>query len=107
MGETLGFFRAAFFSERMNGFGGLEYTFRESAAPELNRILSNRSIRIEANAADLPAVSDIRKCASLPTDAKTYYEQALSVLRSRVGVQEMLNALCACARYRLACWLPR
>jgi hypothetical protein len=93
LGETLGLFRASFFSEKMNGFGGLEYTFRPSMAPDLNRILANRSIRIEANAADLPAVSDIRKHASLPTDAKTYYEQALAVVRARTSVREMMNAM--------------
>ncbi len=93
LGQTLGLFRSVFFSEKLNYFGGFEYTFQQRKIKLLNQIMANRSITIEADQADLPPLSHIRKYAWLPEDAGTYYRQALTTLRARGSVREMENAV--------------
>jgi SNF2 family DNA or RNA helicase len=93
LGQTLGLFRSVFFTEKLNYFGGFEYTFQQSKIGLLKDIMANRSITIEADAADLPPLSHIRKYAWLPEDAGTYYQAALTTLRARKSVRELENAV--------------
>jgi SNF2 family DNA or RNA helicase len=93
LGQTLGLYRAVFFSEKMNYFGGLEYTFQQRKTKLLHQIIKNRSITIEADAADLPPLSHIRKYTMLPEDAETHYRQALAIVRQRKSVRELENAV--------------
>lgn len=93
LGETLGLFRAAFFTESQNFWGGYEYTFKKRMAPELHRILAHRSLRIEADESSLPDVVPIRKYIQLPADAQTLYDRAKSELMAAHGnFNEMHNA---------------
>jgi SNF2 family DNA or RNA helicase len=93
LGETLGLYRAAFYTEKQNFWGGAEYTFKKKMAPELNRILANRSIRIEADESSLPKRVPIRKYVTLGADAQTIYERAKADLISAHGnFREMQNA---------------
>lgn len=93
LGETLGLFRAAFFTEKENYWGGKEYTFKKKMAPVLHRLLANRSIRIEADESSLPAVVQIVEKVSLSGDAKIIYDRAKSELISAHGnFREMKNA---------------
>lgn len=93
LGETLGLFRAAFFNEVTNFWGGAEYTFKKKMAPELNRILSHRSVRIEADESSLPKRVPIRKYVSLGADAQTIFDRAKADLISAYGnFREMKNA---------------
>jgi SNF2 family DNA or RNA helicase len=93
LGETLGLFRAAFYTETANFWGGAEYTFKKKMGPELNRILAHRSIRIEADESTLPTRVPLRKYVSLPDDAQVLYERARGELISAHGnFREMNNA---------------
>lgn len=93
LGETLGLFRAAFFKGTDNYWGGIDWKFDRKKERQLHQFMRNRSIRYEANAADLPRVVPIYKAVSLPTSAEEYYERAKATLfASRGNYQEMKNA---------------
>jgi SNF2 family DNA or RNA helicase len=93
LGESIGLFREEFFSSHLNYWGGMEYTFRKKKEDQLNRFLAHSSIRYEADAADLPRVIPIQKVVSLPTDARSYYNQARQmIIKAHGNYREMQNA---------------
>jgi SNF2 family DNA or RNA helicase len=94
LGKNLGLFRAAFFTAQENIWSGYpEYTFDKRKKGLLNRCLAHRSIRYEADKADLPPVVSIVKYIRLPSDAKTYYEKAKERLIAAHGnYQEQKNS---------------
>lgn len=93
LGQTLGLFRATFFSEKENFWGGSEWTFLHKKQPILNRFLAHSSIRYEADQADLPTLVPIIKYVTLPVDAQTYYDRAReAVLAARGDYRETQNA---------------
>lgn len=85
LGETLGLFRAAFFSEKRNFWGGFEYTFKRDMEPRLNRFLAHSTVRYEVDQSDLPDYIPIVKVVSLPEDAEVYAEKAMEQLRAAKG----------------------
>lgn len=85
LGETLGLFRAAFFSEKENGWGGYEYTFRTSKKAELHRVLANRVLRYRAKDIDLPRATEIIKYVTLPRAARGIYDRARDALIAARG----------------------
>lgn len=85
LGETLTLFRAAFFLAKENYFGGLEYKFDKSKEKLLHDCLAARSIRYEADSADLPELVRIVKKLHLPHDAEAYYQKALDMLKEARG----------------------
>ena len=93
LGKTLGLFRESFFMAKQNYWGGFDYTIDKRKMGLLNRILSNCSIRIIADKADLPKVVPIVKEIGLPMDAKTYYKRAYEQLvASKGNFRETKNA---------------
>lgn len=55
LGETIGLYRAAFFREESNYWGGVDYIFRRQLKHKLARRIENRSVRFsEAECQDLP-----------------------------------------------------
>jgi SNF2 family DNA or RNA helicase len=93
LGENLSLFRAAFFTEKKNYWGGSDYTFRASKAPLLNRFIAHRSIRYEADESTLPQLVSITKEVTLPGDARTYYDKfKTSIIKARGNFTEMKNA---------------
>jgi SNF2 family DNA or RNA helicase len=76
LGETLGLFRAAFFTESIDGMGFAHYTFDERKHRRLHTFLQNRSIRYPADQADLPKVTRVPELITLPHDAREYYQRA-------------------------------
>lgn len=77
LGPNLGIFREAFFKSKINYWTGFpEYTFDKKKEPLLHRLLANRSIRYEADQADLPLVTHIPKYIRLPKDSQQVYEDA-------------------------------
>jgi len=93
LGETLGLFRAAFFKAKDNFWGGVDYTFDKKKNKLLHQFIRDRSIRYEANAADLPRMVPIYKPVSLPSSAESYYESAKQKLIAAHGnFQEQKNA---------------
>ncbi len=93
LGKTLGLFRAAFYDQKKNYWGGFEYKYKESMSEELNRILAHRSIQYEADEADMPKRVPIKREVSLPTDAEAYYNKAKQkLLKANGNFEEMKNA---------------
>lgn len=90
LGETLGLFRAAFYTEKQNIWGGVDYTFDQRKNKLLHSMLQNRSIRYPADQADLPKVSRIRETIRLPHDAREYYRRAReSIVNAKGSYQEI------------------
>lgn len=85
LGETLTLFREAFFTKKENYWGGMDYTFNKKKKGQLNKFLANRSIRYEANAADLPQLVAIPKHLTLPHDTEVYYERAKEMILAAKG----------------------
>lgn len=93
LGETLGLFRAAFFTESKGFWGGYEYKFQKKKEPLLNRFLAHSTIRYEVEQSDLPTLIPIVKEVSLPHDAEVYVERAREALKAAKGnYQETQNA---------------
>lgn len=83
LGENLGLFRSALFKEKVNYWSGFpEYKFDKKKTGVLRRMLAHRSLRVEADEADLPRVIPIKKRVSLPEDAREYYRKAKAKLIS-------------------------
>lgn len=93
LGKTLGLFRAAFFKEEMNYFSGWpDYVFDKKKTSLLNDLLAHRSLRWEADKADLPQVVSIVKNIALPDEADAYYEKMREKLIAAHGnYREMKN----------------
>jgi hypothetical protein len=101
LGETLGLFRAAFFSahapswRREVGRGRrqtrrqqhvVEYKFRDDMRPQLSRMIQHRSITYTADeCTDLPAVIPIVEEVSFPTEAAAYYDRVVKDLIKAKG----------------------
>lgn len=93
LGETMALFRQSFFTSVKEFWGGVKWTFNKDLAPTLNKFLNHRSIVLEADAADLPHLTPLKKFAMLTDDAEAYYERAKQMMKaSRGDYQEMKNA---------------
>lgn len=93
LGETLGLFRGAFFKSSMNRWGGMEYDFDRSKEEVLNKFIANRTIRIEADQADLPATSRIIKRVARSDDSDAFFERTrLAIIASKGDFKETQNA---------------
>ena len=92
LGKTLGLYREVFFNSDTNYWGGgMEYTFKSSMNGELHRILANRSLGYEANAADLPRVVPIQKNIRLPVDVVVYADRAEQALMNAHGDYRLMK----------------
>jgi SNF2 family DNA or RNA helicase len=77
LGENLGIFRAAFFKTRDNYWSGFpEFVFDKKKDDLLHRFIAHRSIRFEANEADLPKAMRITKELTIAPDVRAYYDAA-------------------------------
>lgn len=86
LGETLGLFRAAFFKEKKNWFGGFDYVFDKNKEPVLAQILQHRSISYASEECQsLPKVTKIIERVHLPEDVEGYYEKAVEQIRAAKG----------------------
>jgi len=85
LGETLGLFRAAFFNAKPDFWGRETYTFNKKMSGELHRCLAHRSLRYEADQADLPRVVRINKSVTLRDDADVYFQEARKELIKAKG----------------------
>jgi SNF2 family DNA or RNA helicase len=91
LGQSLGLFRAAFFSQRSNGFG-VEYHFLKKHQARLNQILNNRSIRFKAEDSELPELLPIRKYLRIGSDAMTYYQRYKAEMLRQSSLREIKGA---------------
>ena len=86
LGDTLGLFRAAFFSEKKGYFGGYEYTFKKSMEEKLAEVMGHRSISYSADEClSLPEVSRMKEMVSFPEDIQSYFDKAVKALRAAKG----------------------
>lgn len=93
LGTTLGIFRAGFFTEKKNYWGGFDYKFKKEMEETLHDFLKNRSISYEVDEGDLPAVSFIPVEVRFPIDTIDYYTRAKQTLiRAHGNFQEMKSA---------------
>lgn len=81
LGETLGLFRAAFFTEKRNNWGGFEYKFQKEHEAKLNHCLAHCSIRYEADKSTLPELTPVVRKVALTHEAEAYYAKAYALLR--------------------------
>lgn len=93
LGPTLGLFREAFYTTSQNYWGGYEYAFKPNMSDKLNQLLAHRSIRYEADQADLPQVTRIIIEVPLPVDAEAHMIDLKKTLREAEGnYQEMKSS---------------
>lgn len=93
LGETLGLFRAAFFTAKENYWGGTDYKFDPTKEKQLHRFLAHRTVRYEADKSDLPRMVPIVKQFRLPQDAQAYFDRAKETMLAAHGrFKEQKNA---------------
>ena len=93
LGETLGLFRATFFTQKQNNWGGIDYTFDKTKKALLAKILCNRSIRVTADESTLPKINMIEKHVVIPEGVQEYYKKAKEdIIAARGSYQETKNA---------------
>lgn len=93
LGKTLGMFRAVFYREQKNYFTGFnEYKFKPDLKPMLHKMMSHRALRVESDAADLPAVVPITRIVELDEEASAYYERAAKIIKERTGSPKEFRA---------------
>jgi SNF2 family DNA or RNA helicase len=86
LGPTLGLFRAAFYNEKRNYWGGMEYIFKKKMTNDLHRMIDNRSIVYsEGECSDLPERAHIPKTVILPDFMEPYYSGELKRIRKSKG----------------------
>lgn len=100
LGETLGLYRSAFFTEKLNYWGGRSYEFKDSMKGKLHNFINHCTINWEADESDLPTcVSDV-KYVSMPDETRHYFELSKRALqqarkeRDGTGMQNSFLRLC-------------
>lgn len=92
LGDTLGMFRNAFYTEKRGWFTMYEYKFRKDMQPVLSEMMLHRSISYDASECqDLPPVTPIVRNITLPPETMAYYEQALMTLRRARGNKGLIE----------------
>lgn len=75
LSPTLGLYRGAYFKAKPGWFGGMEYKFDKQYEDNLNKRLTNKSIRYsEKEAIDLPEKVFIKVPIELTKEQKNYYD---------------------------------
>lgn len=93
LGETLGLYRAAFFTEHPNFWGGSEYKFQHKMKKALNRMMRNSSIRYdEGECNDLPDKVYIRRPVQMPVENHKYYSRLMGELEAARESYQLLES---------------
>lgn len=97
LGETVGLFRAAFFSEKDNYWDkrgyAKDYTFKKKMKPVLSKMMAHRSITYSAEECiDLPDVVPIVEEVSFSEEAEAYYKRMIrQAVEAKGNLREMEN----------------
>jgi SNF2 family DNA or RNA helicase len=91
LGETLGLFREAFYSTKVNHWGGFEHTFLRKKRGLLHRFIANRSIHYAVPEAELPdqIMRPIR--VPLSDEQLDFYERAEAELVKARGDKQQIK----------------
>jgi SNF2 family DNA or RNA helicase len=88
LGETLGIYRAAFFKEKINYWGGYEYNFQQKMLPKLKQVIKNCSISYSIDEFyDMPPKEYIIRHLPAPPDSKGYVDRAIADLKTGLKAQ--------------------
>ncbi len=98
LGDTLGLFREAFFTEKKNFFSGFnEYKFDKRKLPALKKVIKHNSIHYAADEMnDLPVKRYIKRKVALPTTMEGYVSMAAAQFIQAVKSPDKAN------RFRVA-----
>jgi hypothetical protein len=97
LGETLGLFREAFFTEKDNYWGGpysKKYKFKKPLERKLSRIIQHSSLTYTVDECiDLPPVRRIVEMVRLSATTKAYYQEVVAeIISSKGNMKAMKNA---------------
>jgi SNF2 family DNA or RNA helicase len=94
LGRTLGIFRACFFREKKNYWGGYEYTFQKRQTKKLHEVIKHRSIAYDSDeCVDLPPKREKLVKINFYGGAEPYYEaQRQKIIAAGKNVKLMENA---------------
>jgi SNF2 family DNA or RNA helicase len=85
LGSTFGLYRSAFFTTKINYWGGYEYKFKKKLLPVLKSTMKNASISYTIDEfADMPPKEYIKRYLPLPDDASGYARKAIEELKSAI-----------------------
>jgi SNF2 family DNA or RNA helicase len=85
LGPTLEFFKAVFYTEGRNYWGGYEFTFKKKLEPDLHRMVKNRSIYYAIDELhDMPQKIYVTKTLPPPPDSEGYCKAALQQINDAV-----------------------
>lgn len=85
LGPTLEFFKAVFYTEGRNYWGGYEFTFKKKLEPDLHRMVKNRSIYYSIDELhDMPQKIYVTKTLPPPPDSEGYCKAALKQINEAV-----------------------
>ncbi len=94
LGNNISMFREAYFTTKINFWGGYEYKFNEKYVDSLSKRIANRSLRYEENEAqDLPKLTRIKTYVGLGVEARGYYNAAVNGLVEVKGDYKKLDAI--------------
>jgi SNF2 family DNA or RNA helicase len=90
LGNTLGFYRAVFFNQTNNYWGGFEYKFKQKLFDKLQQVIKNISIRYSVDEFhDMPPREYIPRKISTHSGIKSYADKAMAVIK---GIQIQKSA---------------
>lgn len=82
LGPTLGFYRAVFFNEKPNFWGGRDYKFNKKLMPVLKQVIKNRSIHYSIDEFfDMPEKKYIVRSLAAPPDSEAYCQASIKAIR--------------------------
>lgn len=88
LGPSMEFFKAVFFTQSINYWGGYEFTFKQKLMPDLRRMIKNCSIRYTIDELhDMPAKVYVTKHLSAPPDAEAYCKAALKQINEALATK--------------------
>lgn len=96
LGETIGLFRSAFYTEAKNQFARNKYAktyhFRTARQPQLSQMLENRSIvYTSAECIKLPQVVRITRRVRFPVETEAYYQQMVKQIIAARGNHSVMK----------------
>jgi len=93
LGYTMGIFRAAYFNQNKNRWGGYEYTIKADMKDKLHEAMQNRSIRYNAEECnDLPPCSTQYHEVNFPVESHKEHKAAQKAFQRGGSYSEMENA---------------